>query len=108
MPAAISNDSDYKDKTAMTATTNQDKNANKVLPSPIGERKKSVKIHDPISDQKMLKPQMVCRRGRQLSSSKSEDHLMTTDLGMVRDHYPFTLLKALFLESLYKRSPTMV
>uniref|UniRef100_A0AC35EYT3 Uncharacterized protein n=1 Tax=Panagrolaimus sp. PS1159 TaxID=55785 RepID=A0AC35EYT3_9BILA len=30
----------------------------------------------------MLKPQMVCRRGRQLSSSKSEDHLMTTDLGM--------------------------
>lgn len=80
MPA-ISNDSDFKDK-----TTTQDKNANKVLPSSLGERR--VKIHDPISDQKMLNlnhgPGHVCRRGRQLSSSKSEDHLMTTDLGMVR------------------------
>uniref|UniRef100_A0AC34GRW4 Uridine kinase n=1 Tax=Panagrolaimus sp. ES5 TaxID=591445 RepID=A0AC34GRW4_9BILA len=79
MPA-VSDDSDLKDN-----TTTQDKNANKVVvPSPIGERR--VKIHDPISDQKMLNPNQgpghVCRRGRQLSSSKSEDHLMTTDLGM--------------------------
>jgi uridine kinase len=80
MPA-ISNELDFKDKT-------QDKNANKVvvMPPPIGERR--VKIHDPIREQKsskMLSPQgpgHICRRGRQLSSSKSEDHLMTTDLGM--------------------------
>ena len=69
---------------SVIADGNRDKEKNGVLPSDrrvkIQEdslaptKKKSLHSHS---------PGHICRRTRTLSTSKSEDHLMTTDHGMV-------------------------